>query len=58
MSHLFAENGSLIRYLNGRALTVETLSRMGPLSAANVGPLDEKQGRCKKQPRRAPHPAD
>lgn len=58
MSHLFAKNGSLTRYLNGWALTVETLSRMGPLSAANMGPLDEKQGRCKKQPRRAPHPAD
>lgn len=58
MSHLSAENRSLTRYFNGRAFAIETLSRMGSLSAANVGPLDEKQGRHKKQPRRAPHPAD
>lgn len=31
---------------------------MGPLSAANVDSLHEKQGRHEEQPRRAPHPAD
>lgn len=42
-SHLFAEDGSLARYRNGRrGLAIETLSRMGPLSADNVAPLDEK----------------
>lgn len=57
-THLFAEDASLCRYLNDRALAIETLSRVVPLSAANVCPLDEEQARCKEQPRRAPHPAD
>lgn len=57
-SHLFAEDTSLARYRNSRrGLAIETLSSMGPLSADNVDPLDEKQNRREKQPRRAPHPA-
>lgn len=58
-SHLFAENGSLVRYRNSRglAISIETLSCMGPLSADEVDPLDEKQNRREKQPCHAPHPA-
>lgn len=56
-SHLFAEDTSLARYCNNGRLAIETLSSMGPLRANNVDPLDEKQNRREKQPRRAPHPA-
>jgi hypothetical protein len=42
VSHLFAKDGSLIRYINSRCLTVETLSRGSPLSVGNENPLDKK----------------
>lgn len=58
MSHLFAEDGSLFRYFHRRALTISTLSRITPLGATDVGPLDEQQGKREKQPRRVLHPAD